>query len=108
MARGMAQLVHQYVGKKALLRTCDSPESRRTMDNGDTKTIPAVPGILVPVWVVNVRVAYGREHLLVRPLRGRGSVWVEASDRVVVLADDDDWPEERPFSHEELEDEDEG
>lgn len=69
MARSIAQLFHQYVGKRC------------AVDIGD--------GVEVLAICTEARVAYGNEHLLVQPVGGVGSKWVGTAN---VRVAPDDWP----------------
>lgn len=86
----IANLYHQYVGKKAMMNVLESPEMNR---NGTM--IKANLGVQIPVRIVDARVNYGKEHCLVRPVRGVGSAWVWA-DRLRIVRD---WPEEDSFEN---------
>jgi hypothetical protein len=74
-----------------LLRLLDAPAVLREDKQGNEREVPASAGVMVPVEVVDARTRYGREDVLVRPYRGRGSAWVEANERVVLV---EEWPEE--------------
>lgn len=89
----VVQLYHKYIGKKALLTVCSRPETSR-MKDGHQQTIKTALGIEIPVIILNARESWGREHVLVRPIRGIGTVWAEVT-RIRTV---DDWPieEDRP------------
>ncbi len=86
----VVQLFHKFVDKKALLIVCSRPETFRIVD-GRQQTIETALGIQIPVTILDAREAYGREHVLVHPHQGVGTVWVEVSDKLRVV---DEWPEE--------------
>lgn len=87
MAQSIAQMYHQYVGRKALLIVL----KRREMCDRDGNVIrESSIGVRIPVQVVDARIVYGTAHVLIRPYRGEGSTWVLASKVHMV----DEWPEE--------------
>ncbi|KKK91288.1 hypothetical protein LCGC14_2714460 [marine sediment metagenome] len=87
----IVQLYHKYAGRKALLTVCYQGEITRTMPDGQRATAEPKLGIQIPVTIVNIREVYGREQVLIRPFRGIGSTWVEATERLVVV---NEWPPE--------------
>lgn len=87
MPSTIAQMYHQYVGRKALLTVL----KRREVEDRDGNVIrESSLGVRIPVQVVDARIVYGTENVLIRPYRGEGSTWVLAS-RVHMV---DEWPEE--------------
>jgi len=94
MARTIAQLYHQFVGKKAMLLVCDAPASTRKRGDGKPIFVPENLGIHVAVRIVDARTSYGREHVLVQPLRGAGTTWIEIGRNLSLV---DEWPEEIPY-----------
>lgn len=79
-----AQLYHKYIDRKALLTVCRANETQRTT-NGVTTPVERKLGMQVPVHIVDARMVYGREQVLVRPHLGVGSTWVEATDYIRVV-----------------------
>ena len=93
MVRSIATLYIEFVGKKALLTVLDYPEYTKKQ-NGQKAIVYAGIGVRVPIRIVNARLRWGREDVLIRPLRGKGSTWIEVSNKLTVLDDDEDWPDE--------------
>ncbi len=94
----IAQVYRDFVGRKALLTVLDYPAVTRKVKgkDGDSEEIitQASLGVQIPVTITDARMAYGNTHVLISPLRGRGSTWVLVSDKLQVLDEDEDWPTE--------------
>lgn len=83
MAKGIAQLYHKYVGRKGLLTVLSYPPKREER--------AGTLGIQIAVWVLDARIAYGNEQVLVRPPMGVGSAWVNVKGQLNLV---DQWPDE--------------
>ncbi len=69
--KSIAQLYHQYVGRTGTATVFDNT----TATDSDGTEIKSL-GITFPVTITNVRIYYGREHVLIQPIHGEGSAWV--------------------------------
>lgn len=79
--KSVAQLYHQYVHKRAMLLVLAEP---------GCETRNARTGVWIAGTILNVKLAYGREHVLFAPLAGEGTAWVEASEKLRLI---DEWPD---------------
>lgn len=94
--QSIMQVHGKYIGRKAMITVLDYKEVRRKQADGEWITVPATPGIQVPVRIVDVRFIYGRADALVVPFRGRGSTWVRL-DGLEVIQQGSTWPDARPW-----------
>lgn len=92
MGHSVAQLYHSFVDKKALVRVFDY-KARAPGGN----TLKQQLGIWIPVRISDARITYGREQILIQPLHGKGSTWIDVGERVQIV---DEWPEESDATNE--------
>lgn len=76
----VAQMYKQYVNKRV--------------------AVTVAPGVEVAAVCTDARMAYGRPHLLVQPIMGKGSMWIGLNATRVVP---NDWPKQKdePLASEE-------
>ena len=97
----VGQLYQQFVngGGKALL-TCLGHPSRMAKDMAKELAgeehlrpsifVPATPGVQIPVQCLDVRLVWGNRQVLVKPVGGVGTVWINAHNLKMVK----EWPDE--------------
>ncbi len=84
-----AEMVCQFVEKKGLLTVQAATEQLN--EDGSVRRHPSI-GLQLAVTIHDARTAHGNVHLLVRPIVGVGTVWVD-STRVRVI---EQWPVPTP------------
>lgn len=94
MARTAAQLIAQFVRRKAMVRVLDYPACKSVRARGRNAAV----GMLVPVMITDARNVYGRDQVLVQPLRGEGTAWIQLDRVPARLMVVDDWPEDQDAS----------